>query len=84
MGRVSWAGFKEPVKLSGRSIPSDGVGGGGGHPDPEMRGGGSQKNFFQASVWSKNKGEARAPQAPPWDTPLKLTVFELYFIVRNV
>ena len=58
--------------------------GGGGHPDPEMRGGGSQKNFFQASVWSKNKGEARAPQAPPWDTPLKLTVFELYFIVRNV
>ena len=22
-------------------------GGGGGHPDPEIRGGGAQKNFFQ-------------------------------------
>ena len=31
--RVSWAGFKGPVKLSGESIPSDGgEGGGGGHP----------------------------------------------------
>ena len=35
-------------------------GGGGGHPDPEIReGGGSVKKIFcalQASVWSKNKG----------------------------
>ena len=28
-------------------------GGGGGHPDPEIRGGG-----LRASVWSKNKGGA--------------------------
>ena len=32
VGPVSWAGFKELVKLSGESIPSDGGGGGGGHP----------------------------------------------------
>ena len=57
--------------------------GGGGSSNPEIREG-LKKNFFRASVWSKNKGEARAPQAPPLDPPLKLTVFELYFIVRNV
>ena len=33
--------------------------GGGGHPDPEIRGGGGlQKNFFRASFWSKNKYNA--------------------------
>ena len=53
------------------------------HQDPEIRGG-TQKIFFRASVWSKNKGEAWAPRAVPLDTPLKLSVFELYFIVRNV
>ena len=57
--------------------------GGPGHPDPEIRGGNS-KNFFRASVWSKNKVEARAPQAPPLDLSVKVTVFELYFILRNV
>ena len=41
---------------------------GGGHPDPEIRGGGGGvlKKFFpalRASVWSKNKGEA-APLGP--------------------
>ena len=82
MGRVSWAGFKGPVKLSGESIPSDG--GGGRSSNPEIRRGGRKKNFFRASVWSKKKGEARAPQALPLDPALKLTVFELYFIVRNV
>ena len=39
-------------------------GGGGGNPDPEIRGvGWSPKN-----VWSKNKGGA--PRAPPLDPPL--------------
>ena len=41
---------------SGGSRPSD-KGGGGGHPDPEIRGGRSLKKFFPAlrvSFWSKN------------------------------
>ena len=40
--------------------------GGVGHLDPEKRGG-SLKKFFSAlrtSVWSKNKGDARAPPGP--------------------
>ena len=47
--------------------------GGGGHPDPEIRGGGAvSKKFFsllRVSFWSKNKG-GRAPRAPPLDPPL--------------
>ena len=49
----------------------------GGHPDPAIRGGGGGggglRNIFsapRASVWSKNKGEARAPRAPPLDPTL--------------
>ena len=38
VGRVPWAGFKGPVKLSGGSIPSDGGGAGGGVTDhPTLR-----------------------------------------------
>ena len=47
-------------------------------------GGELKKNFFRASVWSKKEGEVRAPQALPLDPALNITVFELYFIVRNV
>ena len=50
----------------------EGGGGWGGNPDPEIIGGGL-KNFFstfQASVWSKNNGEPRAPRAPLLDSPL--------------
>ena len=37
-------------------------GGGPGHPDPEKRGGGVvSKNYFRASVWSKNKGRHLDP-----------------------
>ena len=39
-------------------------GGGGGHPDPEIR--------EVASVWSENKGE-RPHRAPPLDPPLDST-----------
>ena len=39
-------------------------GGGGGHPDPEIRG--------VASVWSENK-EGRPPRVPPLDPPLDST-----------
>ena len=60
------------------------MGGGGRSSNPEIRGGGLKKNSFRASVWSKKKGEARAPQALPLDPALKLTVFEFSFIVRNV
>ena len=35
---------------SGGSRPSDKGEGGGGHPDPEIRGGGLQKNFFRILV----------------------------------
>ena len=56
--------------VCGRSSLSD-KGGRAGHPDPELRGEGSQKNFFtafQASVWSKNKvgGGGGVPGPFPW------------------
>ena len=62
------------VKISGGSRPSGKGGGGCGHPDPEIRGGGGrpQKKFFSARralFWSKNKGEMRAP---PLDPPLRI------------
>ena len=47
-------------------------GGGGGHPDPEIRGGPVSKKIFsalRASSWSRNKG-GRAPRAPPLDPQL--------------
>ena len=47
--------------------------GGRGHPDPEIRGPGLKKKSFSAlrgSVWSRNKGEGRAPWASPLDPPL--------------
>ena len=50
--------------------------GGGGHPDPLIRGkgGGSRKKNFSAlwaSVWSTNKGGGSPPpRAPPLDPPL--------------
>ena len=48
------------VHLSGGSRPTD-KRGGGGHSDPEIRGGGGLKIFFTAfrgSVWSKKRGSA--------------------------
>ena len=55
--------------------------GGGGHPDPEIREGGSQKNFFsalRASVWFKDKGGGggRAPRTPPLDPSLAWSLFD--------
>ena len=54
---------------SDRSRPSD-RGGGGGHPDPEIRGVGAVlKNTFsalRASVWSKSNGGSRPPPRPPF------------------
>ena len=50
-----------------------GGGGGGGHPDPEIRGGAVLKKVFsalRASVWSKSKGGAGLPRAPPLNPPL--------------
>ena len=68
---------KKKKQGSGGSRPSDKRGGGGaGHPDTEIIGGGarSQKNFFalRASVWSNNKGEARAPGSLPWTRHCKV------------
>ena len=45
---------------------------GSGHPDPEM-GGGSLPKIFLA--WSKNKGGAGPPWAPPRDPPLEYNLF---------
>ena len=49
-------------------------GGGGGHPDPEIRG--ADSKFFsaiRASFWSKNKGVgAGTPWAPPLNPQLVL------------
>ena len=39
--------------------------GGGGHPDPEMRGGQSPKK----AVWAKNKGGVGPPPPPPPPAP---------------
>ena len=54
---------------SGGSRPSDN-GGGGGHPDPEIRGAGAvSKNFFsalRASVWPKKRGGGKGGGLLPW------------------
>ena len=60
--------------ISGRARPSHK--GRPGYPDPEIRGGGSEKRFFaafRASVWSKNNGEGGGAggRAPPPDPSLK-------------
>ena len=50
-------------------------GGGGGHPDPEISGGWSPKNFFaalRASVWSTNKCVCVCVGGGVGDSPLKL------------
>ena len=64
--------FNRSAPYSGGSRPSDKGGGGAGHPDPELGGGLSPKQFFsalRASVWSNNKG-GQPPWAPPLDRPL--------------
>ena len=55
-----------------------GVGGGAGHPEPEIRAGPRlKKNIFsalRASFWSKNKvgwGAEPGPRVPPLDPPLQ-------------
>ena len=56
-------------QFRGRSRPSDkGVGGGGGcsHPDPEIGGRWSQKNFFGPQFGLKLRGGP-----PPLDPPLQ-------------
>ena len=76
---------------SDRCRPSDKGAGGGGHPDPEMWGGGrsQQKKFpaLRASVGSNNKrgGGVRAPQAPPLNPPLHYKVYSnLLNILKTV
>ena len=54
------------------------TGGGGGHPDPEIRGAGAvSKNFFsalRASVWPKKRGGGEGGRTPPLDPPLHKVV----------
>ena len=59
------------VELQAVADPDLQIGGGGSHPDPEIRGGGgafSKKNFstLPASFWSKNKGGPGLPGPLPW------------------
>ena len=47
-------------------------GGGGGHPDPEIRGEERDQKIFSAlwaSVWSKNKWAEARPPGPPVPLP---------------
>ena len=67
---------------SGGSRPSVKEGG-GGHPDPEIKGERSQKNVFlapRASVWSKTKGGGGEGRAPPLDPPLT----DVYLFKMNI
>ena len=66
------------VLLTAMADPDLQIRGGGGHPDPEITGGGLQKDFFfalRASFWSKNKGGPGAPRTPPLDSPLSSIFF---------
>ena len=63
------------TKFSGGSRPSD-KGGGGGHPDPEIRGARPQKICFRPlgpHFGLKIRG-GHVPRAPPLDPPLELNV----------
>ena len=54
-------------------------GGGGSHPDPEIRGCPVSKKFFstpRASIWFKNKG---GTPGPPGRSPGSTTTFQLTF-----
>ena len=54
LARMRFPSFLKSL-FSGRSRPSDkGEGGGGGHPDPEIGGGGVSKKLGK-KFWSKNK-----------------------------
>ena len=72
----------EGVFCNGASRPSEeGVGGGGGsHPDSEIRGGACLKkklfSAFRASFWSKNK-EGQGPPGPSRGSATILFRFEL-------
>ena len=51
------------------------MGGGGGHPDPEITGGAVSKKFclaLQTSVWFKRRGGIQVPRAPPLGPQLKM------------
>ena len=59
--------------------------GGGGHPDPEIRGGGLKTIFFQPfrpQFGPKIRGE-RAPQAPSLDPPLWCSYHKSICIFTN-
>ena len=58
-------------KCSGASRPSD-KGGGGGHPDPEIRGAQSPKKFFGPSGLHFGLKIRGARHAPPLYPPLQM------------
>ena len=52
------------VLLTAMADPDLQIRGGGGHPDPEIRGVKSIFFGLQASFWSKNKGVGAGPSGP--------------------
>ena len=74
----------ELVDVSGGYKPSDkGV---GGHPDPEIRGGGLQKNCFRpfgSHFGRKIRGGGLASRAPLLDPPLDVKAY-LHFFMSKV
>ena len=59
--------FNRSVPYSGGSKPPDK--GGPGHPDPKIRGGGLQKDFFRF-IGPQFGLKIRGARAPPLDLPL--------------
>ena len=65
-------GSRPSYKGGGQSSRPSDKGRGGGHPDPEMGGRRSQKNFFRP--FGPQFGlKIRAPRTPPLDPPLMNT-----------
>ena len=60
---------------------------GGGHPEPEIKGGSLQNNFLalRASFSSKNNGGGQTTWAPPLDPPLSVVALvSVVFVVLEL
>ena len=60
------------------------VGRGGGHPDPEVRGGRSQKNFFSSLRASVSLKIRRGVPTPPGPSPGSASVMFILFSNKSI